>query len=102
MFTGALPGPLAAYIAKNLRLLGLPVVVACSGNFTVERALVGSGLDVASNYISLYTSAIGRAVVAPSDPPLARPFEGWLSPFCDTAEDLATTLLVLSGNYMGG
>jgi len=99
MFVGALPKRLASYIAEGLRIKGEAVLIGCSGAFTVERALIGSGLSVSSNDVSLFSSAIGCAVTNLDGEPIASPREAWLEPFCQTPEGLATSLLVLSGNY---
>lgn len=99
VFVGAIPAPLARYIAGGLAELGKPVAIGCSGNFTLERALVRTGLPIVSNDISLYTSAIGRAILDPQGLALATPRAEWLRPYCDDAERLAVAVLVLSGNW---
>lgn len=100
MFVGALPSRLATYIGKGVAASGFQqVAVGCSGNFTVERALVGTGVRVRSNDLSLYTTALGRAICDPAGPPTTTPFESWLEPYCQTALDLFCTVLTLSGNW---
>ncbi len=99
VFVGAVPRPLAQAIAQGCAEEKVPLVIGCSGAFTIERCMIGRGLPVFSNDISLFSTAIARAALEPDASPLAKPLEPHLEPHCTTALDLAVTLDVLSGNY---
>lgn len=77
---------------------GLPVYVACSGNFTIERILAGMGLaDLHSNDVSIYSCALGWHLTGQARPyHVKHPDWLWLESFCDTSERTIATLLLLS------
>ena len=75
---------------------GLPVYVACSGNFTVERILAGCGVaEIHSNDVSIYSCALGwhlantprRFVIKAQD-------YSWLGPYLDPGPATIATLLL--------
>jgi hypothetical protein len=102
VFIVAIPGPLAQYLAGQLKAANLFAVVGCSGAFTTERALIGTGLRAASNDISLFTGALAEAILRPGTAPVATATHPVLAEHCRTPLDLAASLLVLSGNLPHG
>jgi hypothetical protein len=97
MFIGSINRYMRAVLeAAAGRWKGLPVYVACSGNFTVERILAMCGVGaIHSNDVSIYSCALGwhlantpqRFVVKAQD-------YSWLEPYLDPGPAIIATLLL--------
>ncbi len=97
MFVGSINQETRAIVARLAPAWrGLPVYVACSGNFTVERLLLQQGIrDLHANDVSLYSCLLG-ALLTHRDLPVTVQADAyrWLEPFLDTPlRRLATVLL---------
>lgn len=101
MFTGAIPRDLQRIVAEVAgRWRCARLYVGCSGNFTIERIL--RTLELHSNDVSLYTSALGVFLAGREDWTFAvagEHREEWgeiLDPLLATPRDRAAVVLVLS------
>jgi len=101
MFTGAIPRDLQRIVAEVAgRWRCARLYVGCSGNFTIERIL--RTLELHSNDVSLYTSALGVFLAGREDWTFAVAGENreeWgeiLDPLLATPRDRAAVVLVLS------
>jgi hypothetical protein len=75
---------------------GLPVYVACSGNFTVERILARCGVGaIHSNDVSIYSCALGWHLAnAPKRYVIKAQEYSWLEPYLDPGPATIATLLL--------
>lgn len=104
-FIGSIPAPLRAIISEQTGAWSTDEIwVACSGNFTIERALEGR-FRFHSNDVSVYTSALG-AWLAGDDLPLEvkdehQPEWGWLTKYLQTPIDRAATVMIGTAAFVG-
>ena len=84
MFIGSINRYMRAVLETAAgRWKGLPVYVACSGNFTVERILAKCGVGaIHSNDVSIYSCALGWHLANTAERFVikAHPY-GWLEPY---------------------
>jgi hypothetical protein len=75
---------------------GLPVYVACSGNFTVERILARCGVGaIHSNDVSIYSCALGWHLDnAPKRYVIKDQEYSWLQPYLEPGPSTIATLLL--------
>jgi hypothetical protein len=77
---------------------GLPVYVACSGNFTVERILARCGVGaIHSNDVSIYSCALGWHLAGQAVPYKVKEQAGefaWLADYMDPGPATIATLLL--------
>jgi hypothetical protein len=80
------------------RWKGLPVYVACSGNFTVERILAKCGVGaIHSNDVSIYSCALGWHLAGQAVPYKIKEQAGefgWLADYLDPGPATIATLLL--------
>ena len=83
MFIGSINRYMRAVLETAAgRWKGLPVYVACSGNFTVERILARCGVGaIHSNDVSIYSCALGWHLANTPRPFVIKAQEfNWLEP----------------------
>jgi hypothetical protein len=77
---------------------GLPVYVACSGNFTVERILARCGVGaIHSNDVSIYSCALGWHLAGQARPYTVKEQAGqfaWLGDYLHDGPAVIATLLL--------
>lgn len=99
MFVGAINEDVRKYLAHNAAAFeGRPVVVGCSGNFTLESVIAETARPAAihSNDVSLYSSALGEWLSGGRlDFEIAEPEYEWLAPHLLGPEDRLAVLMVL-------
>lgn len=97
MFIGSINRHMRAVLdAAALQWKGLPVYVACSGNFTVERILSRVGVGaIHSNDVSIYSCALGWHMAnTPHRYEVKLPEYSWLTPYLDPGPPTIATLLL--------
>jgi len=99
VFLGTIPQPVRSILVERARAWGSREVwVACSGNFTVERALAPLGVGLHSNDVSLYTSVLGALFAGDTLRVRVRPEHreewGWLSKWLRTPAAAAATVML--------
>lgn len=105
-FIGSIPPPLRSIVHEYTRSWEVDDIhVACSGNFTIERALEGR-CRLHSNDVSIYTSMVGAWLADRDDLPLAVKAEhqdewGWLSAYLTTPIDRAATVMIGTSAFQG-
>lgn len=100
MFYGSIPGDMQKIVAEHLS--GWPcesVYVGCSGNFTVERVLVGvKPFRLHSNDVTLFSAVTGRYFTGDPLPVALNPEHeeqfGWLREWMKTPEHTVATVLL--------
>ncbi|CAK0775605.1 hypothetical protein CCP3SC15_5240002 [Gammaproteobacteria bacterium] len=80
---------------------GLPVYVGCSGNFTVERVLSGSGISsLHGNDVSLYSCAVGLHLGGGEIPiSIKREDMAWLGEYLQGGVEKISALLLCSAYF---
>ena len=108
MFIGSINRYMRAVLESAAsRWRGLPVYVACSGNFTVERILARCGTGpIRSNDVSIYSSAIGwHLAVRPQQytlaPEMAAEYD-WLAGSLEPGLPTIATLLLVGQMFTAG
>src|ERR1017187_7706652 len=97
MFIGSINRYMRAVLETAAHLWkGLPVYVACSGNFTVERILARCGVGaIHSNDVSIYSCALGWHLANTPQPYVIKaPDLHWLEPYLDPGPPIIATLLL--------
>lgn len=100
MFLGTIPEPMRSIVAETVASWPAPgaLHVPCCGNFTIERALAGTGWRVHSSDVSIYTSALGRWLTGQPTGVTLRPESetelGWLADGLDDAAGTVATLML--------
>jgi hypothetical protein len=98
MFIGSINRYMRAVLEKAAsRWTGLPVYVACSGNFTVERILARCGVGaIHSNDVSIYSCALGWYLAGQAMPYKVKGESefSWLADYLAPGPALIATLLL--------
>jgi hypothetical protein len=97
MFIGSINRYMRAVLETAAgRWKGLPVYVACSGNFTVERILAKCGVGaIHYNDVSIYSCALGWHLAnAPKRFVIKAQDYSWLEPYMDPGPATVATLLL--------
>ena len=99
MFVGAINEEARRFLAANANVFnGVPVVVGCSGNFTLEStiAAVAQPAAIHSNDVSLYSSALGAWLSGRRmEYAIVNAEYEWLRPFMDDPEERLAVLMLL-------
>jgi hypothetical protein len=96
-FVGAINAHMRAVLSQTAeRWRGLPLYVACSGNFTVERILAHAGIGaIHSNDVSIYSCALGWALAGhKAEYRVVNPDLAWLGDSLGSPWDIVATLLL--------
>ncbi|MCY2924879.1 MAG: hypothetical protein NT031_05475, partial [Planctomycetota bacterium] len=98
MFIGSINRYMRAVLETAAsRWKGLPVYVACSGNFTVERILARCGVgEIHSNDVSIYSCALGWYLAGQAMPYRVKEASefSWLADYLEPGPALIATLLL--------
>lgn len=98
-FTGSVPQPILK-VLSDLIAVDVPVSICCSGNFSIEQALVRNGHTgpVFSNDVSMYTTALAHTILKkPFRIAIKEPKWEWLAPYLSNPLNITVTLAILLG-----
>ena len=99
MFIGAINAWMRSVLSQAAQgWRGLPIYVACSGNFTIERILAGLKLGpIHSNDVSIYSCALGWHLAGqPQRYEVIDDEWRWLEPYLEPGVGQIATLLLLT------